>query len=196
MCILLPSFHSICPWNVFEAICDFRSNSSAGPDGLDVKLLYMVTCADVSTDLFNLSRKTSSFPWAWKTSGVSLSLKEEIQLIEITSAQYQWFVLEPKCLTQWSWSTSISWLVHGTFDLLFSLLLDLLSQPSQPWWHLFRIYSPPLIIITLWDQFLDLSKAFDLVHHYELLDELHAIGLHTDAVWWFCSSSQETGCYF
>lgn len=35
--------------------------------------------------------------------------------------------------------------------------------------------------------FIDLTKAFDLVDHYLLLDKLHAIGLFQHALLWFNS---------
>lgn len=42
------SFKKILPNNVFFALCQLKDNTSAGPEGLEVKFVKLAACLDVS----------------------------------------------------------------------------------------------------------------------------------------------------
>lgn len=66
------SFREILPLDVYRAIYVLKTNSSAGPDGVEVKFLKPAS-HDLMyplADLFNLSLNTCTIPSIWKTARV------------------------------------------------------------------------------------------------------------------------------
>ncbi len=182
------SFTKILPIDVFHAIHDLKQFSSAGPDGLDAK--FLIISADVLmyplADLFNLSLSTCSIPSIWKCARVTPLFKAG----------------DPTDMNNYR-PISIICSVAKIFE---KLVFNQLSQ----YLNLFNILSPfqsgfrpkhstttALLkftndVFSSFDKgqltgaiFIDLSKAFDMVDHYLLLDKLYSIGLSQHALLWF-----------
>lgn len=182
------SFSQISLSDVQQAICELKNNCSAGPDGFDAKFLKLGASVLIYplTDLFNLSLNTCSIPVIWKTARVTpifkggdhtdLSNYRPISILctiakvfeKIIFRQLQIYLnhFNILCVNQSGFRPG-----YSTTTALLKFTNDVFSSLDQ------SQYTGAI--------FLDLSKAFDLVDHYLLLDKLKSIGLSRKALLWF-----------
>lgn len=184
------SFSSILPTEVQQSIAEIKSGSSTGPDGLEIKFLKMAShvLSYPLCDLFNLSLSTCTVPIMWKCAKV-IPLHKSGDPLE--SNNYR--------------PISIISNVAKIFEkIIFKRLFNYINESSilSPCQSGFRPNFSTTTVLTKFVNdvtssldvnmptgaiFIDLTKAFDLVDHYLLLDKLHAIGLSEQSMFWFNS---------
>lgn len=184
------TFNKIMPNDVFNAIANLKEYSSAGPDGIEAR--YIKLAAQVLifplADLFNLSLNTCTVPGTWKCAKViplfksgDVSIMNNYRPISIICTiakifekiifnQLSNFIIRKNilCPFQSGFKPNFS-----TTTALLKFTNDIFSACDKG--HLTGAI------------FIDLSKAFDMVDHYILLDKLQAIGLNQNALLWFNS---------
>lgn len=138
-------------------------------------------------DLFNLSLSTCSIPKIWKCAKVTPLFKggdpsdvnsyHPISIICTTAKVFEKLIFNQLSLYVNSFNIHLK-PFHFGIRPKFSTSTGLLKCTND--------------VFTSFDQgqaigaiFIDLSKAFDLVDHYVLLDKLSAIGLAQNALLWF-----------
>jgi len=183
-------FRKIQPDEVQNAINELKGNSGAGLDGLDNKLIKLASHILMYplTDLFNLSLSSCELPAIWKCARITpihkggdvldLNNYRPISIICSTAK-----VFEKLIYNQLSHFLSANNILspfqsgfrsnHSTSTALLKFTNDVFSAADNG--ELTGAI------------FIDLTKAFDLVDHYLLLDKLYAIGLSKNAVLWFSS---------
>ena len=184
------SFRTIYPRDVERAIRDLKSGSGVGPDGLDMRFIKIAPhiLAYPLSDLFNLSLSTGEVPSSWKCARVTPLHKGS----------------DPHDLNNYRPISIINSIVKIFEKLIFNQLSNYLNDfnilsPSQSGFRPKFSTTTTLLKFTndvfssFGDSmstgaiFIDLSKAFDMVDHYLLLDKLYAIGLSRQALLWFNS---------
>lgn len=184
------SFTKILPLDVLKAITDLKACSSPGLDGIECKFLKLAPHVLMYplSDLFNLSLSTYEIPAIWKHS----------QIIPLHKAGNS---LDPNNYRPISIICSIAKIFE---KLIYNQLSNYLNKnnilsPSQSGFRSNHSTTTALLKLTndIFSSsgnnnltgaiFIDLSKAFDLVDHYLLLDKLFSIGLSRNALLWFNS---------
>ena len=182
------SFSTIHPSDVQQAILEIKSSNGAGPDGLDIKFIKLSShvLAFPLCDLFNLSLSTCVIPLMWKFAkvtplhkgGDSLDVNNyrPISIISNVAKIFEKLIFRQlsKYINDFSLLTpnqSGFRPNHSTTTALTIFTNDIFSAQDNN-------RSTGAI-------FIDLTKAFDMVNHYILLDKLYAIGLSKSAVLWF-----------
>ena len=184
------SFRKITPAEVKKAILDSNGNSSAGLDGLDMK--YIKLAANVLmfplADLYNLSLSTNEIPNIWKHA-------------RITPIHKAGDVLDCNNYRPISIICAIAKILE---KLVFNQLSEYLNtnnilSPAQSGFRPNHSTSTALLKLTndiftaagkgqmTGAIFVDLTKAFDFIDRYLLLDKLHNIGLSRNVLLWFSS---------
>ncbi|XDV43619.1 hypothetical protein PO909_012067 [Leuciscus waleckii] len=184
------SFSTIYPSEVQQAILEIKSSNGAGPDGLDIKFIKLSShvLAFPLCDLFNLSLSTCSIPLMWKFAkvipihkgGDSMDVNNyrPISIISNVAKIFEKLIFKQlsRYLNDFSLLTpnqSGCRPNHSTTTALTAFTNYIFSAQDNN-------RSTGAI-------FIDLTKAFDMVDHYILLDKLYAIGLSKSAVLWFNS---------
>ena len=184
------SFRKILPLEIFKVISDLKINCSPGPDGLEAKFIKMA--ADVLiyplADLFNMSISTCTFPSSWKCAKVTPLHKggdplevnnyRPISIINTVAKIFEKIIFNQ--LSQYVNDFNILSPSQSGFRSNFSTTTALVKFTNDIYSALGKGHLVGAI-------FIDLSKAFDLVDHYLLLDNLYAIGVSQPALFWFNS---------
>ncbi len=184
------SFSPILPIDVLHAIRELKLNSSAGPDGLDAKFLALA--ADVLmyplAELLNLSLFTCSIPSIWKCARVTplfkagdptdMSNYRPISIICSVAKIFEKLIFIQ--LSQYLNSFNILSPFQSGFRSKHSTTAALLKFTND----VFSSFHKGQLTGAI---FIDLSKAFDMVDHYLLLDKLYSIGFSQHALLWFNS---------
>lgn len=183
------SFNDIAPADVFNAICSIKGNS-CGPDGLETKFLKLAAHVIMYplADLFNLSLKTCTIPSIWKCarvtpifkSGDSADINNYRPISIMCNVAKVFEKLLSRQLSDYIVSNNILSSHQSGFRSSYSTTTALLKFTNDIYSSLESGHITGAI-------FIDLSKAFDMVDHYLLLDKLAAIGLNRDALLWFNS---------
>ncbi len=182
-------FKKIMPMDVFNAIAEFRS-SSAGPDGIDAKFVKLAAHVLMYplADLFNLSLSTCSIPSIWKCACVTPIFKsgnatDMNNYCPISIICFIAKVFEKLIYNQLSHYLDLNKILscsQSGFWPNFSTTTALLKFTSD----VFSSFDSDQLTGAI---FIDLSKAFDMVDHYLLLDKLYSIGFSQNALFWFNS---------
>lgn len=181
------SFSRIQPSEVFQAISELK-NGSVGPDGLEAKFLKLGSSILIHplSDLYSMSLDMSSIPIVWKTARVTPIFKggdntdlcnyRPISIICTVTKIFEKIIYQQlyKYLNQ---SNILSPYQSG-FRSGYSTTTALLKFTNDVFSSCDKNQCTGVI-------FLDLSKAFDLVDHYLLLDKLKSIGFNRNALLWF-----------
>ena len=182
------AFKKIQPIEVYRAICELKESCGAGPDGLEAKYIKLAahTLMYPLTDLFNLSLSSCSFPSIWKCGKVTPIFKNgdpsdpnnyrPISIICTTAKIFEKLIFNQ--LSQYLNHNNILSPVQSGFRQHFSTTTALLKFTNDV------LLSSGNGLLT-GAIFIDLSKAFDVVDHYLLLDKLYSIGLQRNALLWF-----------
>ena len=184
------SFRKITPAEVQDAINELKVSSGPGLDGIESKFLRLSSHVLMFPlcDLFNLSLATCDIPAIWKCS-------------RITPLHKGGDALEPNNYRPISIICSIAKVFE---KLIYNQLSSYLNRNNilSPYQSGFRSnHSTSTALLKLTNDifcasndskltgaiFIDLTKAFDLVDHYLLLDKLYSIGLSRNALLWFNS---------
>lgn len=183
-------FNIVSPFDVQRVIDGMRAGCSAGPDGLDIRFFKLAShvLSFPLADLFNLSLTTGEIPSSWKSArviplhkGGSTSDMNNYRPISIINSvtkifeklifnQLSTYLTDHNILSQHQSGFRPG---YSTTTALLKFTNDVMSAADS---------NMPSGAI-----FIDLSKAFDLVDHYLLLDKLHAIGLSRTALLFFNS---------
>ena len=181
------SFIKILPMDVYNVISEFKSGS-AGPDGIEAKFVKLAAHVLMYplADLFNLSLSTASIPSLWKCARVTPIFKNgsatdmnnyrPISIISFIAKVFEKLIFIQ--LSHFLESSNILSPFQSGFRPNFSTTTALLKFTSDVFSFCDRDQLTGAI-------FIDLSKAFDLVDHYLLLDKLHSIGFSRNALLWF-----------
>lgn len=182
------SFKKILPIDVFNAICVLREGCSAGPDGLEAKFVKLAAHVIMYplADLFNLSLSTCSIPPIWKCARVTPLFKggdpsdlnnyRPISIICTIAKIFEKLVFNQ--LSEYINHGNILSPFQSGFRPNFSTTTALLKFTND----VFSSFDGGQLTGAI---FIDLSKAFDMVDHYLLLDKLYSIGLNQNALLWF-----------
>ena len=183
------SFATINPTDVQQAISELKSGNGINPDGLEIKFIKLAShvLAFPLSDLFNLSLSTCVVPLMWKSARVTPIYKGGN-------------ALDPNNYRPISIISSVAKVFEKIiFKQLFNYVNDFaILSPNQSGFRPNFSTSTALLKFTNGVSsaidnvstgaiFIDLSKAFDMVDHYLLLDKLQAIGLSKDSLLWFNS---------
>ena len=184
------SFKPITPVEVMNAINELKVSSGAGLDGVENKFLKIASHILMYPlcDLFNLSLSTCEIPTIWKCSRITPIHKAGSELdpnnyrpISIICSIAKVFEkLIHKQLSNYLSNHNILSPVQSGFRANHSTTTTLLKLTND----IFSSSSTGKLTGAL---FIDLSKAFDLVDHYLLLDKLYSIGLSRKSLLWFSS---------
>lgn len=184
------SFTTILPIEVQQAISEIKSGSAVGIDDLEIKFIKVAShvLAYPLCDLFNLSISTCKVPVMWKCARVTPLYKSgdpldpnNYRTISIISNVVK--ILEKiifKRLFKYINEFSILSPNQSGFRPNFSTTTALSKFVNDVTSSLDNNLSTGAI-------FIDLTKAFDLVDHYILLDKLYNIGLSEQSILWFSS---------
>lgn len=184
------SFATINPTDVQQAISELKLGNGTDPDGLEIKFIKLAShvLAFPLSDLFNLSLSTSVVPLMWKSArvtpihkgGDALDLNNYRPISIISSIAKVFEKLVFKQLFKYINEFSILSPNQSGFRPNFSTTTALLKFTNDVSSSLDNNMSTGAI-------FIDLTKAFDMVDHYLLLDKLYAIGLSRHSLLWFNS---------
>lgn len=182
------SFNKIQPTDVFLALSALKENSSTGPDGLEAKFFKLAAHVIMYplADLFNLSLSTCSIPSTWKSARVTPLFKSgdpsdvnnyrPISIICVIAKVFEKLIFNQ--LSAYVNQSNILSPFQSGFRSNFSTTTALLKFTND----IFSSFDKGQLTGAI---FIDLSKAFDMVDHYLLLDKLFSIGLSHQAVLWF-----------
>ncbi len=184
------SFSRIMPSEVLNAIKEAKGNSSAGLDSLEIR--YIKLAANVLmyplADLFNLSLSTNELPIIWKPAQITpihkagdvLDCNNYRPISIICSIAKIFEKLVHSQLTEYLKTNNILSPSQSGFRSNHSTTTALLKLTND----IFTAASNGEVTGAI---FIDLTKAFDFVDRYLLLDKLHNIGLSKNAILWFSS---------
>lgn len=184
------SFRKISPLEVQNAINDLKMNSSPGLDGLEnryIKLASHVLIYPLA-DLFNLSLSTCEIPAVWKCARITplhkggdvLDTNNYRPISIICSIAKVFEKLIYNQLSHYLTINNILTPFQSGFRSNYSTTTALLKFTND-------VFSAAENGELTGAIFIDLSKAFDFVDRYLLLDKLYNIGLSLNAVQWFSS---------
>lgn len=180
---------TITPTEVQQAISDTKSGG-AGPDGLEMKFIKIAShiLAFPLCYLFNLSISTSEVPAMWKNARVTPIHKSgdpldpnnyrPISIISTVAKIFEKVIF--KRLFKYVNDFSVLSDMQSGFRPNYSTTTALTKFVNDVASSLDNNMPTGAI-------FIDLTKAFDLVNHYLLLDKLHNIGLCKQSLFWFNS---------
>uniref|UniRef100_A0A3P9J1E7 Reverse transcriptase domain-containing protein n=1 Tax=Oryzias latipes TaxID=8090 RepID=A0A3P9J1E7_ORYLA len=184
------SFRMVNPTDVEQVINELSSTSSAGPDGIEAKFIKLashVLCFPLAA-LLNLSFSTAEVPLAWKRAKViplhkggnsnDMSNYRPISIINSIVKVYEKIIFNQ--LLEYLTVINILSPFQSGFRKHFSTTSALLKFTND----IFSGFDNNMLTGAL---FIDLTKAFDVVDHYLLLDKLHSIGLDRSSLLWFNS---------
>jgi len=184
------SFAEISPADVQKAISELSSTSGAGLDGIENKFIKMgshVLAAPLAL-LFNLSFSSSTVPLAWKCAKViplhkggesdNINNYRPISIINSVVKVFEKIIFTQ--LSNYLANNDLLSQCQSGFRKHFSTTTALLKFTND----VFLSFDNRMCTGAL---FLDLTKAFDLVDHYLLLDKLYSFGLSTSSLLWFNS---------
>ena len=184
------SFRKISPLEVLNAINDLKVNSSPGLDGLENRLIKLASHVLIYplADLFNLSLSTCELPNVWKCARITPLHKggdvldaNNYRPISIICSIAK--IFEKLIFNQLSHYLTINDILspfQSGFRSNYSTTTALLKFSND-------VYSAAEHGELTGAIFIDLTKAFDFVDRYLLLDKLCNIGLSYNAVKWFSS---------
>ena len=184
------SFATMNPTDVQQAISDLKAGNGTDPDGLEIKFIKLAShvLAFPLSDLFNLSLSTCVVPSMWKSARVTpihkggdaldLNNYRPISIISSIAKVFEKLIFNQ--LFKYINDFSILSPNQSGFRPKFSTTTALLKFTNDVSSSLGNNMSTGAI-------FIDLTKAFDMVDHYMLLDKLHAIGLSKQSLLWFNS---------
>uniref|UniRef100_A0A8C8E0L6 Reverse transcriptase domain-containing protein n=1 Tax=Oryzias sinensis TaxID=183150 RepID=A0A8C8E0L6_9TELE len=178
------------PTDVEQVINELSSTSSSGPDGIEAKFFKLashVLCFPLAA-LLNLSFTTAEVPLAWKRAKViplhkggksnDMSNYRPISIINSIVKVYEKIIFNQ--LSEYLTLNNILSPFQSGFQKHFSTTSALLKFTND----IFSGFDNNMLTGAL---FIDLTKAFDMVDHYLLLDKLHSIGLDRSSLLWFNS---------
>ncbi len=181
-------FRKILPIDVFYVINELKENSSAGPDGLEAKFVKFAAHVLMYplADLLNMFISTCAISPIWKCARVTPLFKggdpldvnnyRPISIICTIGKIFEKLIFNQ--LYQYINLCNILSPTQSGFRPNFSTTTALLKFTND----MFSSFYKGLLTGAI---FIDLSKAFDLVDHYLLLDKLYSIGLSQNALLWF-----------
>lgn len=184
------TFRKISPLEVQTAINELKTDGGAGLDGIENRFLKLVAHIIMYplADLFNLSLSTCELPAIFKSSRIiplhkggdvlNLDNYRPISIICSTAKILEKLVYNQ--LSQYIATNNILSEFQSGFRPNHSTTTALLKLTND-------IYSSAGKGQLTGAIFIDLSKAFDLVDRYLLLDKLYAIGLSNNPLLWFNS---------
>jgi len=184
------SFGKIAPIDVQSAIDELKLTSGAGLDGIENRYLKLTSHILMYplADLFNLSLFTCELPAIWKCARIT-PLYKGGDVLDINNYR----PISIIC----SISKVFEKIIHK--QLSNYLCINNILSPSQSGFRSNHSTTTALLkftndVFSASDNgkltgaiFLDLTKAFDLVDHYLLLDKLYAIGFSKNTILWFNS---------
>ena len=184
------SFQCVSTHKVKEIIMNMPSNKSPGHDKVSMRVIK--TCLPhilpVVTDLINSSFTEGCFPKVWKSAEVVSHLKDgdhelasnnrPISLLPVLSKvgeriAHEQFVQYLTSTNKFSAHQSGNKKLHSTETLGVLFTSELYKAIDE------RKVTAVILI--------DLSKAFDSIHHETLLNKLCGLGVSDDALKWFTS---------
>lgn len=184
------SFTTILPSEVQQAISEIKSGSGVGIDDLEIKFIKIAShfLAYPLCDLFNLSISTCKVPVMWKCARVTPLYKSgdpldpnnyrPISIISNVVKVFEKIIF--KRLFKYINEFSIFSPNQSGFRPNYSTTTALTKCVNDVTSSLDNNMSTGAL-------FLDLTKVFDLVDHYILLDKLYNIGLSEQSILWFNS---------
>uniref|UniRef100_A0A3Q3ERT6 Reverse transcriptase domain-containing protein n=1 Tax=Labrus bergylta TaxID=56723 RepID=A0A3Q3ERT6_9LABR len=184
------SLQKILPVEVQHAINKLKDDCGTGPDGIETKFIKLAAHILMYPlcDLFNLSIATCTLPSTWKFAIVTPLHKggdprdtNNYRPISIINSLAK--ILEKLIFNQLSHYVNIFNILspcQSGFRPNFSTSTALLKFTN----NVFSTSENGKLTGAI---FLDLTKAFDIVDHYLLLDKLNSIGVTRNTLLWFNS---------
>ena len=182
------SFRGISPTEISKVISELKVGCASGPDGLEAKFIKLASQVLIFPHLFNLSISTCQLPSIWKCAKVTPIFKggdplevSNYRPISIICSTVK--ILEKLVFNQLSkYISDLNILspFQSGFRANFSTTTTLVKFTND----VFSALGNSKLVGAI---FIDLTKAFDLVDHYLLLDKLYNIGLSRQALLWFSS---------
>lgn len=176
--------------DVLQAMSQLSSSSGPGPDGIESKFLKIAShvLSSPLSVLFNMSFTTCKVPQAWKSSKIiplhksgdtqNLNNYRPISIINSTVKIFEKMIFNQ--LSDYLQQNNLLSQCQSGFRKNFSTTSALLKITND----ITHGFDNNMCTRAI---FLDLTKAFDLVDHYILLDKLQAIGLSSSSLCWFNS---------
>ncbi|XDV11150.1 hypothetical protein PO909_000166, partial [Leuciscus waleckii] len=183
-------FNIITPDDVQQVIDGINPGCSAGPDGLEIKFFKLAShvISFPLADIFNLSLATCETPRSWNCARViplhkggditDINNYRPISIINSVTKIFEKLIFNQ--LSKYLNDQNVLSPHQSGFRSNFSTTTALLKFTND-------ILSASDSNMLTGAIFIDLTKAFDMVDHYLLLDKLHAIGLSSDSLLFFNS---------
>lgn len=181
-------FNTITPVDVQQIIDGINSGCSAGPDGLEIKFFKLAShvLSLPLADIFNLSLATCETPRSWNCIRViplykggditDMNNYRPISIINSVTKMFEKLIFNQ--LSKYLNDQTLLSPHQSGFRSNFSTTTALLKFTND-------ILSASDSNMPTGAIFIDLTKAFDMVDHYRLLDKLYAIGLSFDSLLFF-----------
>lgn len=183
-------FKKITPLQVERVINALNSNCSAGPDGLEMRFFKIAShiLSFPLAYLFNLALETGETPSSWKCARVTPLHKggdtqdvnnyRPISIINSITKIFEKLIFNQ--ITTYLNDNNLLAPQQSGFRSNFSTSTALMKFTNDIFSSLDNNRPTGAI-------FIDLTKAFDMVDHYLLLDKLYAIGFSSDSLLFFNS---------
>lgn len=184
------TFRQVNSVDVVEAIRKLSSSAGPGPDGIESKFIKLASSVISSplAVLFNMSFTTCDVPSAWKASKViplhkggdmqNVNNYRPISIINCVVKLFEKIIFDQ--ISNYLTRNNLLSQYQSGFRKHFSTTSALLKFTND----VFNSFDNNMCTGAI---FLDLTKAFDLVDHYLLLDKLHAFGFSSSTLLWFNS---------